>query len=50
VKVFAIIAAVVIALVIIMLVTGGPGGHGPSRHTGGPGGPTLPASVTDDGA
>jgi len=49
VKVFAIIAAVVIVLVIIMLVTGGPGRHGPSRHTGSLGGPTLPASVTDDG-
>jgi hypothetical protein len=49
VKVFAIIAAVVIVLVIIMLVTGGPGRHGPSRHTGSLGGPTLPASVTDHG-
>jgi hypothetical protein len=32
VKVFGIIAAVVIVLLIIVLVTRGPGGHGPSRH------------------
>ena len=47
VKVSAIIAAVVVLLVLIVLVTGGPGGrHGPSRHTGGLGGHTPPASVT----
>lgn len=48
VKVFGIIAAVVILLVVIVLVTR-PGGHGPSRHTGGLGGHPLPASVTDHG-
>jgi hypothetical protein len=49
VKVFGIIAAVVILLLVIMLMTRGPGGHGPSRHTGGLGRHTLPASLTDDG-
>ena len=34
VKVFGIIAPVVVLLVAIMLLTGG-GGHGPGRHTGG---------------
>ena len=48
VKVSAIIAAVVVLLVLIVLVTR-PGGHGPSRHTGGLGGRPLPASVTDHG-
>lgn len=33
VKVFGIIAVIVVALFVIVLVTGGPGGHGPGRHT-----------------
>jgi hypothetical protein len=52
VKVSGIIALVVILLVVILLVTGvatGPGGHGPSRHTGGLGGHTPPASITAHG-
>ena len=49
VKMFGIIAAVVILLFVIVLVTRGPGGHGPSRHTGGLGGHPLPASVTAHG-
>jgi hypothetical protein len=32
VKVFAAITLVVILLFLVMLVTRGPGGHGPSRH------------------
>jgi hypothetical protein len=33
VKVFGIIALVVVLLVVVLLLTRGPGGHGPSRHT-----------------
>jgi hypothetical protein len=33
VKVFGIIFLVVILLFLILLVTRGPGGHGPGRHT-----------------
>ena len=50
VKVFGIIAAIVILLVLIVLLTGGPGAHGPSRHTGGLGGRTAAASSTAGGA
>ncbi len=32
VKVFGIIALVVVLLFVILLFTRGPGGHGPSRH------------------
>ncbi|MBT2492898.1 hypothetical protein J7E96_31190 [Streptomyces sp. ISL-96] len=32
VKVFAIITVVVVVLFVILLLTKGPGGHGPSRH------------------
>lgn len=46
VKVFGIIAIVVVALFLILLVTGDPGGHGPGRHTGGH---TSAASVTAHG-
>jgi hypothetical protein len=46
VKVFGIIAAAVILLLAIVLVTRG-GEHGPSRHTGGLGGRALPS--IDDG-
>jgi hypothetical protein len=35
VKVFGIIAIVVVLLFVILLLTGGPGSHGPGRHTGG---------------
>jgi hypothetical protein len=44
VKVFAIIALVVVALFLILLLTGGPGRHGPGRHTGGLGVHTPPAA------
>lgn len=46
VKVFGIIAIVLIVIVLIGLLTGqlGPGGrHGPGRHMGGAGGPTSPS-------
>jgi hypothetical protein len=33
VKVFGIIALVVVLLVVLLLLTRGPGGHGPNRHT-----------------
>jgi len=32
VKVFGIIAAVLVVVVAIVMLTGGPGGHGPGRH------------------
>ena len=35
VKVFGIIALVLVLLVGILLLAGGPGGHGPGRHTDG---------------
>lgn len=48
VKVFGIIALVLVVLVGILLVTGGgPGGHGPGRHTGGQG---PASSTTESGA
>jgi hypothetical protein len=37
-KVLGAIAAVLVLLFVIVMVTGGPGAHGPSRHTGGDGG------------
>jgi hypothetical protein len=37
VKVSAVIAVVVVALVGVMLLAGGPGEHGPGRHSGGDG-------------
>lgn len=40
VKVFGIVALLVALLVAILLLTVGPGGHGPGRHT-------APLSVTD---
>ena len=46
VKVFGAISLVVVLLVVILLFTGG-GGHGPGRHTGGDGGNSVPASVTE---
>ena len=48
VKVFGIIALVVVLLFVILLFTRGPGGHGPGMHGGG-GGDSPPASVTEDG-
>ena len=47
VKVFGIIALVLILLFVILLLTRGPGGggHGPSRHTGGAGGHTPPSAA-----
>ncbi len=49
VKVFSMIAAVLVLLVLIMMFAGG-GRHGPGRHTpsGDVGGRTPPASVTED--
>ncbi len=51
VKVFGIIALVVVLLVVVVALTGS-GGHGPSRHepSGGLGGYTLTASVAERGA
>ncbi|MEU0715751.1 hypothetical protein ABZ498_01050 [Streptomyces lavendulocolor] len=48
-KVFAIIAAVVVVLFVILLLTKGPGGHGPSRHMsiGEPVAQTISASITE---
>jgi len=46
VKVFGIIALIVVLLFVILLLTGGPGGHGPSRHMApGGGGGHTPAGV-----
>ena len=38
VKVFGIIAIGLVLLVVILLLTGGPGRHGPGRHMGSGGG------------
>ena len=43
VKVFGIIALVLVLLLVILLLTRGPGGHGPDRHTG-----SGDTGVTDD--
>jgi len=50
VKVFGIILGVLVLLVVILLFTRGPGGHGPGRHTssGVTGGQIPPSSVTED--
>ena len=54
VKVFGIIALVLVLLVVVMLliggIGGGPGGHGPGRHVpaGGAGGNAPASSVTED--
>lgn len=51
VKVFGVIALVLVVLVVVMLVTGG-GNHGPGRHTGGSGdrgGETTTAGVREPG-
>jgi hypothetical protein len=48
VKVSGIVVLALVILFVIVTVTGG-GGHGPGRHAlfdGGPGGQTLPSSVT----
>ena len=47
VRVFGIIAIVLVLLVVVLLLTGGPGRHGPGRHlpSGGAGGQAPPASV-----
>lgn len=52
VKVFGIIAAVVVLLVVLaLLFGGGPGRHGPGRHAGSDdaGGRTAPTDVTKSG-
>jgi len=46
VKVFGIIALVVVLLFIILMFTRGPGGHTPFRHFGGQ---APPSSVIEDG-
>lgn len=45
VKVFGIIALVVVLLFFILLFTKGPGGHGPGRHIPWSGGQTPPSSA-----
>lgn len=47
VKVFGIIALVVVLLFIILRFTRGPGGHTPSRHFGGQ---APPSGVPEDGS
>jgi hypothetical protein len=49
VKVFGIIAIGLVLLVVILLLTGGLGRHGPGRHMGpgGGGSPTPSSSVTE---
>jgi hypothetical protein len=49
VKVFGIIALIVIVLFVILMFMGGPGGHGPRRHmsSGDVGGRTAPSSVEE---
>jgi hypothetical protein len=49
VKVFGIIAIGLIVLVVILLLVGGPGRHGPSRHrgTGASDGPPASSTVTE---
>ena len=46
VKVFGLIALVVIVLFVVLLVVGGPGGHGPRRHLS-PGQPDDQAPRSD---
>ena len=50
VKVFGIIAVIVVLLFVIMLLTGGAGRHGPGRHGSGPGHQTAPSAMSDGGA
>jgi hypothetical protein len=47
VKVFGIVALLVVLLFVILLLTGGP--HGPGRHTAGGAGHTPLARVTEHG-
>jgi hypothetical protein len=50
VKVFGVLATVVVLLFVILILTGRGGGHGPGRHTsGGADGHTPPSSVTEQG-
>ena len=50
VKVFGIIALVLVVLFAVLLLTGRGGNHGPGRHSsGGVGGHTPPASITAHG-
>ena len=51
VKVFGIIALVLVLLVVVIMATGVGGDHGPGRHmpSGGAGGQTPPSSVTAHG-
>lgn len=42
VKVSGIVGIAVIVLLVVLLVTGGPGEHGPGRHTGGDDSPSAP--------
>jgi hypothetical protein len=50
VKVSGIIAAIVIVGVVIFMLTGLGGEHGPSRHSPGGGGETAPASAPAESA
>lgn len=43
VKVFGVIALVLMALVLLLLLTGGGEGHGPGRHTSAPGAAGRPS-------
>ena len=45
-RVFGIIALVVVLLLAILMLTGG-GGHGPGRHSGGPGEGTPSSRVAE---
>lgn len=47
VKMFGIIALIVVVLFVILMFTRGLGGHGPGDHTSSPGGQTPSSSVTD---
>ena len=51
VKVFGIVALVLVLLVAVIMATGAGGGHGPGRHmpSGGAGGHTPTSSVTAHG-
>ncbi len=48
VRVFGIIALVVVLLVVVLLLTRGPGDHGPSRHASGGLGQPSTSSVSAD--
>lgn len=52
VKVFGMIALVIIALILVLMLMRGPGGHGPARHRSGGGAAVQPhpaGAVADAG-